>query len=347
MNIYIDEAGVFIVPSGRSQFICCLLALVIPSSQEAGLFYDFLRLRDEWPHPAVEIKGSSLNESQIAAVVECLRSRDTLVQFVAIDMARHADPAISAFKEAQAARLTKNLTAAHYPRLVGQIRDLQARWLSLPNQLFVQTFMTIVLIRDILQVTTLYYSQRLPQELGHFHWVIDAKDKKTTKMESVWTSVVLPILETQGLSEPLTLLKGTDYSHFKRFLIDETTAADGVKRHIDWLKQQAGHTEAFSGVDIRPIMEEDRQFASSRDMLGLQLADIAVNAFYRTLNGTLQPQGWHNLGTLLIARPPAAAIHFIELAMDPRERSGVRLVDHPMAEVVRQLEGKARSIWSQ
>lgn len=178
-----------------------------------------------------------------------------------------------------------------------------------------------------------------------FRWVIDAKDKRLTEMERIWTSVVLPILETHALAKPLLLLKDADYSHFQRFLIDDVTASADVKPHIDWLKQHTRQDDAFSGVDARPLMEEHRRFADSRHELGLQLADVIANAFYRTLNGTLQVEGWNDLGALLIAWR-SSAIHFVELTLEAGERSGVRLIDHPMADTVRHIEQKARSLWS-
>jgi hypothetical protein len=344
VNIYIDEAGVFVVQTNRPQYVCCLVALMIPASKEAETFYDFLRLRDQWKRPQIEVKGSSLSESEIAEVVDLLRTREVTAEVVAIDMARHTDVAISTFKQAQASVLTKGLTPAHHPEFVRGAEALRARWLALPNQLFVQSFMVIGLIRDLLQTATLYYSQRLPSELARFRWVIDAKDKNITEMEKIWTTVIAPILETQALTQPWLFLIDADYSHFQRFMIDETTSDQDAKRHIDWLSQRTNQGHKFSGVDARPLMEEDRRFADSRNELGLQLADVVASAFYRALNGTLVRQGWECLGQLLIARRPAA-LHFVELSPDTG-KVGIRIIDHPMADIVQHIERSARSMWA-
>src|SRR5271170_4028153 len=66
MRIYIDEAGPFLPPQSPRSLFSLVLSLIIPSSIEQELFYEFLRLRDTWPNQSVEIKGSSLNESQAA-----------------------------------------------------------------------------------------------------------------------------------------------------------------------------------------------------------------------------------------------------------------------------------------
>ena len=68
MNIYVDEAGLFVPPKTGHRY-SLVLALVIPTANEEELLYEFLRLRDGWPNKAVEIKGSKLNESQAAEVL--------------------------------------------------------------------------------------------------------------------------------------------------------------------------------------------------------------------------------------------------------------------------------------
>ena len=49
MRVYIDEAGVFLPPTSHPYSFSLVLGLVVPSSVEAELFYEFLRLRDSWP----------------------------------------------------------------------------------------------------------------------------------------------------------------------------------------------------------------------------------------------------------------------------------------------------------
>src|SRR6516164_408742 len=105
MKIYIDEAGPFVPPKGKHRY-SLVLALVVPAATEADLFYQFLRLRDEWPEKGVEIKGSKLNEKQTAQVMELLAAHEVIAEYHAIDMSLHADEVIEEFKERQAAALT-------------------------------------------------------------------------------------------------------------------------------------------------------------------------------------------------------------------------------------------------
>src|SRR4051794_19757947 len=112
MNIYIDEAGPFIPPKGSRRY-SLVLALIVPSSAETELFYEFLRLRDSWPQQAIEIKGSKLNEDQSAHVLKLLAEHGAIAEYYAIDMALHPDDGIGEFKERQAAAITANLTPDH------------------------------------------------------------------------------------------------------------------------------------------------------------------------------------------------------------------------------------------
>ena len=343
MHVYIDEAGVFVVPEKRERYVCCHVALLIPSSQAELVLYEFLRLRDLWGRTQIELKGSSLDEAQIAAVVELLLKFDVIVRVVAIDMAEHTEAAVTQFKEAQAAAVTKNLTLEHKPELVKQMEELRDRWRALPNQLFVQSLTAIILVKDAIQTGTLYYCQRLPQELAEFRWVIDAKDRKITDFEKLWTTVILPVLESQSVTTPLVFSTGADYSHFRRFFYDEATADPEARQHVEWLRQLVGPRETFNGVDLRKLLEEHRAFANSQNSLGVQLVDVIGSAFFRALNGTLAQKAWARLGALLVKEAPAT-IHFIALSAAGRP-AGVTAVEHPSAEIVRQIEAQARSMW--
>jgi hypothetical protein len=146
MRICIDEGGTFQVPIGREYLYSVVVALVIPSCRENDLFYGFLRLRDEWNNPAIEVKGSQLDERRIAQVITLLASHDVVLEFCAIDMAWHSDTGVTEFKLDQARKLMASLTPAHHATLVVELTELSELLKGLPNQLFVQMFLTIDVI---------------------------------------------------------------------------------------------------------------------------------------------------------------------------------------------------------
>src|SRR5256885_17202555 len=106
MRIYIDESGLFLPPNPPRSLFSLVLALIIPSGIEKDLFYEFLRLRDAWPCSGIEIKGSSLNESQSAELLRLMLRYDTLVQFKALDMNTHPDSLVAEFRNRQADAVT-------------------------------------------------------------------------------------------------------------------------------------------------------------------------------------------------------------------------------------------------
>ena len=115
MRIYIDEAGPFLPPNPPRSLFSLVLALIVPTAIEKDLFYEFLRLRDTWPNQNVEIKGSSLDESQAAQVISLLLRYDTLVQFIALDANMHPDPVVEDLKNRQADGVTANITDTKAP----------------------------------------------------------------------------------------------------------------------------------------------------------------------------------------------------------------------------------------
>ena len=58
------QIGMRIYNEGRLGIttVCVVLAFIVPAAYETKVFYESLRLRDNWPSQEVEIKGRSLNE---------------------------------------------------------------------------------------------------------------------------------------------------------------------------------------------------------------------------------------------------------------------------------------------
>lgn len=308
MNIYIDEAGAFIPPKGNRRY-SLVLAVVVPGTTEAELFYQFLRLRDSWPQQAIEIKGSKLDESQAAQVMELLAGHGVIAEYYAIDMALHPAEIIDEFKERQAGALTANLTPAHAEAVARHLHDDAETIRKLANPLFVQAFVTIELILDMLDVAVNYFAQRRPAELGRFAWTIDRKDRTVTEMEQLWSTLILPFGEPRSALHPFAKVDGFDYSHFEKYEIDEATADEKMKRHLQWMRETLPSSKPRPGplrcLDAKRIWSEERAFEDSQNNLGLQLADIVATTLCRALNGNLQQPGWEPIARLLIRKRTA------------------------------------------
>ena len=333
MNIYIDESGAFLVPPAKSNYVCCVGALVVPETRCSAVFADFCALRVGWPNRGGETKGSLLSESEIAQVVEMLLCHDVLYEVTAIDMSLEVDDQITRHKMAQAAKITANITPEFGEQLVEDLWMLRRTTERTPNQLYVQSVATFELIHRVLQNTTLYYCQRTPEELSAFHWVIDAKGKTVTEAEDWWSKVIMPFLQTRSFREPFISMVGGDYSYFARF---QGTSNESPNH----LKELAPDAKPFHFVDIKAIFTESFSFRSSDTELGLQLADVLTNAVRRAMVGNLRYAGWKDLGGLIIQRPGGQNVQLISLTEDPPP-PGTKF---PYHETLRRLDLGAKSI---
>ena len=305
MRIYIDETGSFVPPPTTNRHSYCLtLALAVPSTIESELFYEFLRLRDVWPNQAVEIKGSGLDESQAAQLIDLVSQYPVLADFFAIDMSTHGDALVERFKNEQADEITAHLTPQHHAKLVAKMHDDAAKVRKMPNQLFLQAYLTILLVLNAAQDVPLYYAQRIPSDLGDIGWVIDRKNREITQMEDMWTTYVLPFGESWFAKNPHIRLTESDYSYFNERYTIQLAAADAqTKEHLEWLhglhgKRGSDHTI----INAKALLSGQRKFVDSRDCLGVQLADMLATILRRALNDRLQFDGWKNFGKLLIHR---------------------------------------------
>jgi hypothetical protein len=302
MRIYIDEAGSFTGPLNPTNSFSLVLALVVPATCEKELFYEFLRLRDSWPSPGIEIKGSSLDEKKAAEVVSLLARYDVLMDFVAVDMLTHPKVVIDDFKAQQADAITAHITPDHNPELILQMVDIERAIREMPNQLFVQAHLTIQLILKVQQDAILYFVQRQPQELGDIAWIIDRKNHTITEMEETWATIILPMGESHFMKKPFIALEGADYSSFARYEVD-LAADQEMARHVDWARETYGDrglSRKGRVIDAKRLLTEQRTFADSRDSLGLQLADILASILRRALNNRLGLSGWASLGKLVV-----------------------------------------------
>jgi hypothetical protein len=157
------------------------------------------------------------------------------VNFFATDMATNDDVVVSAYKSRQADSITAGLTPEHNPKMTAQLRGLADAIRRMPNQLFLQAFLTIDLVLKVIEDSTLYYVQRVPAELGSIAWVIDRKDRTITEMEDTWSTLVLPMSESHFAKTPLPCLIGADYSQFdeqSREFDPSTTDCESVENFV-------------------------------------------------------------------------------------------------------------------
>lgn len=296
MHIFIDESGTFTGVGADAPAVSTLGALILASHRLPKLFGKYERLRANLPKsPKGEVKGSKLNEAQVAAVVELLQKNGAIFCASMIDLAGHTADEIAGHRERRSASLAANLTDGHTQELRDGVTALQDRMARFSDQLYVQGVVTIDLLYRIMQDMIVYHCQRFPKELAEFHWVIDAKDPAVvTDWEDWWSKTLVIWLQAMSLERPGWMLPGGDYRHFRRFIFDELPA---------YLRDVAPPVDRThgAGVDLQLMYGESFRFSSEPEP-GLELVDIVTNALRRGLVGNLGEAGWIPLRSLMIHR---------------------------------------------
>lgn len=296
MHIFIDESGTFTGLGKDAPAVSVLGALILATHRLPKLFGKYERLRANLPkNHKGEVKGSKLDEVQVAAVVELLRKNGAIFCASMIDLAGHTAEDIAGHRDRRSASLAANLTDGHKPELRAGVAALQGRMAAFPDQLYVQGAVMIDLLYRIMQDMIVYHCQRFPKELAEFHWVVDAKDPAVvTDWEDWWSKTLVIWLQAMSLEKPGAMLPGGDYRYFRRFIFDELPA---------YLRDVAppGDRTYGAGVDLQLMYGESFRFSSAPEP-GLELVDIVTNALRRGLVGNLGEAGWLPLRGLMIHR---------------------------------------------
>lgn len=291
MNIYIDEAGVFVKPSQNKCAVSAVGALILPEKKEKIIFSKFEALKTKWGFKGKEVKGSQLCESQVSSVIEILEKYNVMFEVVAIDMNIQDDDAITVHKLDRANKMISCITDEFNEVLIKKLHKTKEEIESLPNQLYLQVSLTIELLIQVFQKSMLNYSLRKPKELEFFKWIVDAKNLNITTSEKIWKSLVLPLAQTKSFDEPVLMLKEGDYSHYYK---------NRKRGDIpNYLSEHLKNKDPNSFTELNSVYS-DIEFVDSKNNLGLQLADILITSIRRSMNGNLQKQGWKNFANILI-----------------------------------------------
>ena len=296
MHIFIDESGTFTGVGANAPAVSVLGALVLTSHSMPKLCRQYDRVRASFPkNRKGEVKGSKLNEVQVATVVELLRKNGALFCASMIDLSASTPEDIATHRNCRSASLAANLTDGHTQELRDSVAALQDRMASFSDQLYVQGAVMIDLLYRIMQDMIVYHCLRFPKELAEFHWVVDAKDPAVvTDWEDWWSKTLVIWLQAMSLVRPGVMLSGGDYRHFQRFIFDELP---------EYLRDVAspGDRTYRAGINLQLMYRESFRFSSEPEP-GLELIDIVTNALRRGLVGNLGEAGWLPLRGLMIHR---------------------------------------------
>ncbi|MBR0703128.1 hypothetical protein JQ599_24720 [Bradyrhizobium diazoefficiens] len=296
MHIFIDETGTF-TGIGQPLSISMIGALIVPDARKRSLEREYGKLRKYLPIEKGEVKGKRMSEQDIAKLIPILRHHDVIFEVAAIDLGLHTEDGIRRNQAARAEGMTNGLTDKHQKSLVDSVWKARRELENYSLQLNIQSAIIFELIDRVIEHGTMYYSQRRPEELSAFRWVIDAKGDNSipTPWEDWWATFIKPALQSKMARDPMGSLKIGDYSHMKRFEFDEIS--DFMK---DLLKLKP---DGPKPMNLGLVLSENLRFSTDPEP-GLEMVDILTNATRRALRGNLQPEGWQEIPTIMIARNP-------------------------------------------
>jgi hypothetical protein len=338
MHIYIDESGIFRNPANLDNVVSCIAALAVPTTKKKELFNQFKKLTYSWRDENGEVKGRSLDEEQIASVIALLQKFDVILELIVIDLGLHTEEEITKFKEIQASSITEHVTPEHHEDLVKRIKEIQAVFAGMSNQLFVQAMLMFFLIPRTLFHMVLYYARRIPEELQWFYWMVDAKGESKTAYEDAWSTALFPIMAGQTAQNPVALVEGGDYSYFEKF---HEYGTDAIKK----VEKEKGLEEGTLGATkLKEVLARHFEFQDSRWNVGLQMADILANAAQRALNRKLKVAGWGNIGRLMIQRNPNP-VQFVQIKPEAPKEGKTEIVKSPFYGPLRLMKAKSKPVW--
>ena len=315
MQINIDESGNFAVPQNGSVGFCCVGGLVIPDAQKDSLEAQFAKLAKRLVPAGGEIKGRLLPPPAISDVLDLLNQVDAKLFVTATAGSFHTTDALAGFRDRQADILSANLTPAHTPTLRAQMAGLQVRMRQMSPQEFLQFNLLARLVEQIIRITPNHFGFCAPAELGAFHWTIDAKSDGRSALETCWAMIGPVLLQGAFLRKPAQMIPSIDLSAYDATYLCEDQSWPA---HIPAEKRSRRPGQM---MDLGKLMRDSFRFADSATTAGLQLADIATNAFRRAVRGDL-PSVHRALGQMLLGFDgPTIGLVFLdpdETGADPR-----------------------------
>lgn len=275
MHIFVDESGTF-TNSDQIDSWCVVAGYVSPESNRVAIQKLIFRLRLECANGA-ETKLKHITEERFLKFLKELRNLKGVAFAVAVDVGLHKVATVAHHRDVQAKKVVEHKNKMLHESGKSALEDLSNAIHSLPVQLYTQLFCQVELFHKILTRAPLYYVQRHPQTLGHLRWRIDRKDKIPTAYEDAFRILLPVLLQTMAINDPMIMLKGADYSHFKRF--DFAAGEEPT-----YLKTDYG-IDSNEGSNIGMMIREDFQLVDSALVPGVQIADLLASGLRRLLRG--------------------------------------------------------------
>ena len=184
-----------------------------------------------------------------------------------------------------------------------------------------------MLIFDVISRSVTYYVQRHPATLAEFRWRIDQKNSDKPTFEQAFERISPSLLQTMALSSPLLMVEGVDYSAMSQY---EFPPGDAPTYLRDTYGISSGND---GGFNVRKILCGNLKFVDSKDVIGVQAADLIASGIRRCLrqNFSDNRRAATLLGGLMVQavqnKPPLQLVSLSDSGALPQEAASlVRLM---------------------
>ena len=147
---------------------------------------------------------------------------------------------------------------------------------ALPINLYAQLVFQTILFHEVLTRSPLYFAQRIPQSLRELRWRVDQKDLVVTGYEKTFCKLLPMVLQTMSMREPIFMLEGADYSHMEQYEWPSGEMPDYLSRVYGLPPSQ--------GFNLGKMIS-NFEFVDSKEVIGIQVADLLASGFRRLLKG--------------------------------------------------------------
>lgn len=313
MNIFIDESGSFVnaVQHGAWNSVAAYATPEPERKIKTVLNRLKRRCKDDFFQ---EIKLKNVQEHDYFNFLQGLGELEGVVFCTATDAGCNDLDTLRAHQQHQSEGVLIHIDKMKYEGGKEALRILAEQLRGLSPQLYAQLHCQVNLIFDTVSRLIPYFVQRNPSSLSTFRWRIDQKNVSKTDFEDAFEKITPALIQTRSLEEPLSMIKGFDYSFLSPFMYEDGQAPT-------YLREIYG-LEVNSGLNIQKILRQDLQFTDSKGSVGVQVADLLASGIRRCLRGGFNEnnKAAFLLGKIMVQaarnKPPINLIAFRDRTVD-------------------------------
>ncbi|MBT2119243.1 DUF3800 domain-containing protein [Dyella sp. LX-66] len=234
------------------------------------------------------MKRSDAPEWAYLKFLERLKALNGVAVAVATDSSLNRQ--VADHRRLQAKKIRDYVPKMNHEQGKKMISELADSMMALSDQNYVELLCRTYLAWEVVKISTLYFSQRVPETLGAFSWRFDQKNLTRNRFEATFEAIAPAFMQTMSMRNALIQLKEADYSAFERF------SWEGEEPY--WLPPLKPDHDRVNAVKI---WREDLDFVDSKKVLGVQAADLIASGLYGVLRGNLHQndKAAHLLGSLM------------------------------------------------